>query len=209
MILELVLLILGFVFLVMGSDKFVDSSSRIARKLGVSDFIIGLTLIAVGTSLPELASSIIAALKGSSGLVVGNLVGSNIANIGLIVGICAFISTIKTHETMLKRDGYIMIFISIIFTLFAITGTINLIRGLILIVVYAIYILFLIETKKTIQAKFHFQEFIKYIFRFEFIGTVIKRSKKHTSKKSLNKDGLGKELVITSISLAALIYGAH
>lgn len=125
MILELLLLIVGLALLVLGSDKFVDSGSRIAKKLGVSDFIIGLTLIAVGTSLPELASSVVAALKGSSELIVGNLIGSNIANIGLVVGICALISVIRTHETMLKWDGYIMMFVSIIFVLLAMNGIVN------------------------------------------------------------------------------------
>jgi len=207
MILELLLLIVGFFLLVFGSDKFVDSGSRIAKKLGVSDFMIGLTLIAVGTSLPELASSIAAALKGSSGLIVGNLVGSNIANIGLVVGICALIAKIKTHETMLKRDGYIMIFVSVILALLAINGVVNYVEGLILVIIYFIYVLFLIETKEVMKKKFHFKEFMMYGLRFGFVKTLLKFHN-NGSKKHVNTDGLVKEFVISAISLAALIYGA-
>jgi cation:H+ antiporter len=208
MILELSLLIVGLILLVIGSDKFVDSSSRIAKKLGVSDFIIGLTLIAVGTSLPELAAAIASALKGSSGLIVGNLVGSNIANIGLIVGICALIGAIKTHEIMLKRDGYIMLFVSGVFALLAINGVINYIEGLILLTVYLVYVLFLIESKKIIKTKFHFKEFITYFLRFKFIETLLNLSKNNSKKKPVEKKGLAKEFIISAISLAALIYGA-
>lgn len=208
MILELLLLIIGLVLLLLGSDKFVDSGSRIAKKVGVSDFIIGLTLIAVGTSLPELASSIVAALKGSSGLIVGNLVGSNIANIGLIIGVCALISVIRTNETMLKRDGYVMIFVSIIFVLLAMNGVVNYIEGLVLLIVYFIYILFLIESKETIKKKFHFKEFVIYFLRFRFIRTLLNFSNNKSHKKKVNRGGLAKEFIISAISLAALIYGA-
>ena len=208
MILELLLLIFGLALLVLGSDKFVDSGSKIAKKLGVSDFIIGLTLIAVGTSLPELASSIIAAVKGSSGLIVGNLIGSNIANIGMVVGICALISVIRTHETMLKRDGYIMIFVSIIFVLLAMNGVVNYIEGLVLLSVYFIYLLFLIESKETIKKEFHFKEFIMYSLTFKFIRTLLNFLKNRSKEEKRNREGLAKELIISAISLAALIYGA-
>ncbi len=209
MLFELLLIIVGLILLVGGSDKFVESGSRIAKKLGVSDFIIGLTLVAVGTSLPELASSVAAALKGSSGLIVGNLVGSNIANIGLIVGISALISSIKTHDTMLKRDGYIMLFVSVIFTLLALRGVINYIGGLVLLIVYFIYILFLIEAQAVIKKKFHFKEFVEYLLRFRFIGTLLNHSRRNSGGKSVNKKGLVKEFIISAIGLAALIYGAE
>lgn len=208
MIIELILMIVGLVLLVLGSDKFVESGSRIAKVLGVSDFIIGLTLISVGTSLPELASSITAALKGSSGLIVGNLVGSNIANIGLIVGLCAIFASIKTHETMLKRDGYIMLLVSAIFTLLAITGVINYIGGLVLLFVYLMHVLFLIESERTIEKKFHFKEFLRYVLKFQFIGTIINHSKGSSDKEPVSKKGLAKEFLISAVGLIALIYGA-
>ncbi len=208
MLFELLLMILGLVLLVGGSDKFVESGSKIAKRVGVSDFIIGLTFIAVGTSLPELASSVAAALKGSSGLIVGNLVGSNITNIGLIVGLSALITSIKTHETMLKRDGYIMIFVSVIFALLAIRGVVDYIGGLVLLIIYFIYILFLIEAQAAVQQAFHFKEFVSYALQFKFIGTLLKRSKRNEGKKPAHKEGLAKEFIISAIGLAALIYGA-
>ncbi len=207
MITELALFVGGLILLVVGSDKFIESGSRIAKKLGISEFIVGLTLIAVGTSLPELASSIVAALKGSSGIIVGNLVGSNIANIGLVVGICALISAIRTHETMLKRDGYMMLCISVIFVLLALNGIVNYVEGLVLLTVYFTYVLFLVESKETLKKKFHFKEFVTYFLRFKFIRTAL-NIPKNNSREGMRGEGLAKEFIISAISLAALVYGA-
>ena len=108
--LHVLIMIAGLGILVKGSDYFVESASRIAKSLGVSEFVIGLTLVAIGTSAPELATSIIAAFNGYSDVVISGVIGSNIANIGLILGLTASIAVVKTHTQMLKRDGYIMMF---------------------------------------------------------------------------------------------------
>ena len=117
--------IASLVVLVWGAEYFVKHSAAIAEKLGLSQFVIGLTLVALGTSVPELASSIFAAIKRDSGFIVGNIVGSNIANIALIVGVVSFITTIQTEEKMLIRDGYIMLFSSALFYVIIINGVIN------------------------------------------------------------------------------------
>lgn len=83
---DLALFILGVLLLVKGSDWFVDAAAALARRVGVSELVIGLTLVSIGTSLPELASSVCAALQGASSFIIGNIVGSNIANIALILG---------------------------------------------------------------------------------------------------------------------------
>ena len=90
-ILPYLLLIIGFVFLVKGADWFVDGSSSAARLLKVPSIVIGLTIVAFGTSAPELAVSLTAALNGSNGIAVGNVVGSNFFNLLMIIGICALI----------------------------------------------------------------------------------------------------------------------
>ena len=86
---EILLFALGLILLVKGSDFFVKAAASIAKRLGVLEFVIGLTLVAVGTSIPEFAASIAASVKHESGLIIGNIVGSNIANIGLILGLVA------------------------------------------------------------------------------------------------------------------------
>lgn len=213
------LLLIGFIFLVKGSDQFVNSASRIAKKLGVSDFLIGLTLVAIGTSLPEIASAVTASLKGVSGLVVGNLIGANIANLSLIVGIAALLGTIKVNEDMLKRDGYIMMFVLLLIALFALNGIVTAVEGLFLVLLYFVYILFLLTTKSKLEKKLHFKEFLKYFFGFQYLLTIKARAvKAFTSKpktfkeKTVTKtfkEGLSKDFILILISGFVLIFGAR
>lgn len=115
------LLILGFIFLVKGADFFVASSSSIARKFNVSPLVIGLTLVAFGTSLPELAVSFIASLTVEPGatadIAMGNVVGSNIVNITLILGLTALAKPVKVSKTMHKKEFPYLIFSSVLILL--------------------------------------------------------------------------------------------
>ena len=90
--LTFILFIVGFVFLIKGADFLVDGASSIARRYHISDLAIGLTVVACGTSLPELVVSVLAGLRGESDIAVGNVVGSNIANLGLVLGSAALVS---------------------------------------------------------------------------------------------------------------------
>ena len=97
-------LVLGFVLLVKGADFFVDGSSAIAKRLGIPSLIIGLTIVAFGTSAPEAAVSITASLTGQNEIAVGNVIGSNIFNLLFIVGLCAMIRPLSVHKSILNRD---------------------------------------------------------------------------------------------------------
>lgn len=114
-ILQIFLLVVGFGMLVKGADWFVDGSSGIARRLGIPQLVVGLTIVAMGTSAPEAAVSITAALKGNAGIAVGNVVGSNILNILIILGITSVIIPIAIKESTLTVEIPFMIFITIIF----------------------------------------------------------------------------------------------
>ena len=92
MILQVLLLVLGFLMLVKGADWFVDGASGIAERFGIPQLVVGLTIVAMGTSMPEAAVSINSALKGNAGITIGNIVGSNILNILIILGITAVIT---------------------------------------------------------------------------------------------------------------------
>lgn len=97
--------LLGLGVLIKGADIFVDGSAGLAKRLKISDFFIGITLVALGTSLPELIVSLLAGFSNSGQLVIGNIIGSNIANIALILGICGFIKTVKIQpDTLIKRE---------------------------------------------------------------------------------------------------------
>ena len=218
LILEILFFVLGLILLVSGSDFFVKRSAAIAEKLGISEFMIGLTLVAVGTSLPELASSIFASFKQESGLIIGNAVGSNIANIALIVGVAAAICAIKTEEKMLIRDGYIMLFSTLLFGLMIIDGSVSWWNALILLILYLAYIVFLFETRKKTRDEYHFNAFIKYFCRFGYIKTIREslvpesgpRSEKKSSRlQTMFSLNIHKDLMMVALCCAAVVVGAR
>lgn len=133
MLINTLALLAGLVFLVFSADFFVKGSSAIARNLGVSPLIIGLTIVGLGTSAPEILVSAIASIQGNTGLAMGNAVGSNIANIGLVLGSTALIAPIAIHSSLLKRELPILLAISIASYLLVIDGTLSRIDGLLLI----------------------------------------------------------------------------
>ncbi len=103
----------GFILLVWGADRLVAGASALARNLGVSPLIIGLTIVAFGTSAPELVVSAVAAYRGNPGLAVGNAIGSNIANIGLILGLTAVVYPLRVESETLKREYPLLMLIMI------------------------------------------------------------------------------------------------
>ena len=209
------ILLLGLVFLVKGSDYFVKAASTIAKKLGVSEFVIGLTLVAVGTSIPELASSIVASIQQASGIVIGNIVGSNIVNIGLIVGVAAFISPMKTEVEMLKRDGYIMLFAAVLFFVFALNGELSMLESGIFVLLYIAYVFFLFEEAEKYEGKLHFKEFITYFFKFKYINSAVQKINGNRNRGSESgngngrlEGGFGKDILTLVLSCTAIVIGA-
>ena len=101
---EYILLMIGFIFLIKGADLFVEGSCNLARFLKVPSVIIGLTIVAMGTSAPEASVSIRAAFTGNNEIALSNIIGSNIFNGLIVVGICAFLASFKTDKTILKKD---------------------------------------------------------------------------------------------------------
>ncbi|MGN1266722.1 MAG: calcium/sodium antiporter [Dorea sp.] len=114
---EYILLLVGFVLLIKGADFFVDGSSSVAKLLKVPSIIIGLTIVAFGTSLPELSVSVTAALQGNNELAVSNVLGSNIFNLLVVLGACALFSPVAAKKSLLKREFPFSIFISLILLL--------------------------------------------------------------------------------------------
>jgi cation:H+ antiporter len=137
------LFLFGLGILIRGSDFFVGSAAFIAKRFGVSELIIGLTLVSMGTSFPELGASVYASATGRGGIAVGNVVGSNIANIALVLGVCLMLRHIKVKRKMLTRDGIIMLGVSMLFTLFVFHEGVTQWEGLVLMILFAAYLLFL------------------------------------------------------------------
>lgn len=138
-------LLVGFVLLIKGADFFVDGSSSIAKIMKVPSVVIGLTIVAMGTSAPEAAVSITAGISGSNEIAISNVVGSNIFNMLVVVGVCALIKPFALDKTILKRDFPVNIAASVILLAMMILGSaLGLIDGIILLVLMALYITWLV-----------------------------------------------------------------
>ena len=124
----------GFFLLFFGGDWLVNGGVALARRFRISPLVIGMTIVAFGTSAPELLVSLVSAIKGSSGIAIGNVVGSNIANIGLILGLTAMIYPIETDNRKVTANGLIMILASLLLLAFSLRGGISRVEGLILYV---------------------------------------------------------------------------
>ena len=154
MLLNVGMIILGFLCLIKGGDLLVDGATAIARKAKVSEMVIGLTVVGFGTSAPELLVSLQAALEGSSGLAIGNVVGSNIANIALILGVSSMIIPCPTDKKTICIDAPFMVFSVIAFSVVAMTGTITRLAGIIgflLLVVFVVWQIIDSRKKETAQ----------------------------------------------------------
>ena len=132
MFIGIIFLIIGSAMLFYGAEFIVKGGSQLARYFGLSPIVIGLTVVAFGTSLPELVVSIVAAIGGSSPIAIGNVVGSNIANVGLVLGISSLIFPIKINLSQIKNDLIIYIFVCLMFSTFCMNGSISRQEGLIL-----------------------------------------------------------------------------
>ena len=155
-LLEIVLLLVGFVLLIKGADWFVDGSAALAQKFKVPGVIIGLTIVAMGTSAPELAVSTSAALSGSNEIAVSNVLGSNIFNLLMVLGVCAMLAPLPVESNIMKRDYPYSIIFTIILALFASSallfgntaipsdftaevGNLSRVKGLVLLALFILY----------------------------------------------------------------------
>ena len=151
-IVQIGLLMLGFIMLVKGADWFVEGTSKIARKLGIPQLVVGLTIVAMGTSAPEAAVSITAALKGTGDIAIGNVVGSNILNILIILGITAVITSVAIQKSTLKIEIPYMLVVTVMLILMGLTGEcVSKMEGVLLWVMFVAYLvyLFLLAKKGT------------------------------------------------------------
>ncbi len=152
---QFILLIVGFVLLIKGSDFFVDGSSNIASILKIPTLIVGLTIVAFGTSAPEAAVSITSSLSGNNALAVSNVIGSNLFNMMLIIGLCALLRELKIGRDVLNKDLPFLVVITAILSGFIIIGwSISRVEGIILFLLIIGYVSYLVySAKKTKEAQ--------------------------------------------------------
>ena len=163
---EIIVLILGLIGLWFGSDLVVAYSKRIALKLGISELFIGLTIVSLGTTLPEMATSISAGIDTSlginaSGIIIGNVLGSIITNISLILGIAGLLAVITTSKKELARDGTAMLAALIFLILVSLDGNVNYFEGIALICIYLIYLYLISRSIEAIKVPARITELSK------------------------------------------------
>ena len=135
-------LLSGFALLVVGGELLVRGSVAIAERLGMSRLLIGLTLVGLGTSAPELVTSVQAALAGSPGIAVGNIVGSSISNILLVLGLSALITPMAVRSNALRRDGVVVVVTALMFAMISFVSGLDRVTGSICLALLATYILY-------------------------------------------------------------------
>lgn len=144
-----ILLVIGFAFLVKGADAFVEGSSSIAKHFRVPSLIIGMTIVAMGTSLPETAVSVTASIAGSNALAVSNAIGSNIFNLMIVIGVCAVLTPVAVQKSSLIVDiPFSVICALLLLALGCNSMTLTRINGLILILIFACFLLYMIHSAK-------------------------------------------------------------
>lgn len=143
MTLYLLLFLVGLVTLSLGADWLVTGASRVAAHHGVSPLVVGLTIVAFGTSAPELVVSTTAAVQARAGLAVGNVMGSTVANVGLIVGLGALVSPLVVQARLLQRETPLLVLLLFLVMIFSLNGEIGRIDGLLLVGVFLVYLTYL------------------------------------------------------------------
>ncbi|MEM6531639.1 MAG: calcium/sodium antiporter [Myxococcota bacterium] len=142
------LVVVSIFLLWKGADFFVDSAVRVAKRFNISDLVIGLTLVAFGTSAPEFAVSIGAALTGRASMSIGNVIGSNVFNLGIILGSCAAIRAIPTTEKLVNRDGVFLVFSVALLAFMMNDGDLSQLNGAIALAMLGGYLIFMFINKE-------------------------------------------------------------
>ena len=150
---DIVILLVSIIVIGKGAVWLVDAAARVAKHFGISELVIGLPVVAFGTSAPEFGVTILAAIRGMGDISVGNIVGSNIFNLGFILGGTAIIHSLKTSRTVVFRDGIFLLFGGILLSVFLWDLTLSKIEGIVLFTLLIVYLLYLYVKKETIETE--------------------------------------------------------
>lgn len=182
MLLSIAYILIGIIAVLWGADKFTDGAAAIARKMNIPEIVIGLTIVAMGTSAPELFTSVVSALKGSTGLALGNIVGSNIFNSLLIVGAAAAVAPISISQATIVKDIPFALVSSLLLTAVCLDGNLTRIDSLLLLIGFALFLAYTLQ---------------------------IARNGKTEDSKTEKSQALWKSILFIIIGLACLIVGSN
>ncbi|HIH16830.1 MAG TPA: calcium/sodium antiporter, partial [Candidatus Diapherotrites archaeon] len=161
----------GLAVLLKGSDLFVESASRLARFLRMPPLVIGLTIVAIGTSLPELATSVVASLQNSPSIAVGNVIGSNIANILLILGVSGLLfNGVNAQKKVFQKDCFIMFAVTVLFYISMMDGILSPRQGLFFLLLFFLYTLIRLKMRFEFRKLFDFRTYLHAAYHFNHRG---------------------------------------
>ncbi|TFG13812.1 calcium/sodium antiporter [Candidatus Thorarchaeota archaeon] len=228
MFLNLGTFLVGLALLVKGSDYLIQSATDIAKQFNVSDLLIGLTIVAIGTSLPEVLASLVALFFGRADLAFSNVIGSSLANLTLIVGIGAIVAPLATNHIVLDRDTKIMILMFVLIAVMMLNplafGFISIIESIILLLFMIAYLSFLYWGRDECDTCYQFSIFVDFFIKMRFLTAIRgKAAPPPTSKQAQEARGKGseeeeepasllklkKELAIVVVSGIAVAIGAQ
>ena len=184
LVVNIILFLIGLLFLIKGSDFFVEAASQIARNYKIPEIVIGLTLVSIGTSLPEFATDVYASFKGEGAIVVGDLVGSNITNISLVLGVAVMmLGTMHSPKLVVKRDALFMLGVFCLFAgiAFCGKGSFGLLGGLVMLLLMGGYLFYLFRHREALaeleEGEKHEEDVFKslavaWLFLFLGIGMI-------------------------------------
>lgn len=196
MVIQILLLVLGFALLVKGADWFVDGAAGIATKFGIPQLVIGLTIVAMGTSAPEAAVSITAAFAGNAEITIGNIVGSNVLNILIILGITALVYPVAVQKSSLIFDIPVVLFATAILFVLGYDGNISRLDGIIMLVVFVAYLFFLFWDAKRPK-------------KLESAEVKKEEAENEKTKNEGKNLSLPKALIFTVIGLVLIVAGSN
>lgn len=202
MLLDIFYILLGFLLLVKGGDYLVEGAVAIAQRAKLSKMVIGMTVVGFGTSMPELLVSAQSALVGNSGIAIGNVVGSNIANIGLILGVSSLIVPIAASRVTLKIDHPFMMLSAVLFVAIAMTGSIERWAGLLMVLMLVGFVWYqVVKSRKAEKKRIEIEKFEE----FEKFESLKDDTQTHQTPQTM---ALWKALLIVVVSFAAMVFGA-
>ena len=220
--------ILGLILLIYGSNVFVESASRYAKEKGVSELFIGLTIVGIGTSLPEILSSSVAMIEGYPELAFTNIMGSTLVNMTLIISFSAIISPLASNAVVIDRDAKIMILIMGVLTVLLLDpltpGVIVFWEGVVLLTLFIAYMSFLFTRREECESCYQFHVFVDYLIRLQFLTSLrglASRSRRTSTGSSVDTDGYApetvekyerrslKDIVLILLSMSFLFLGAQ